>query len=87
MFSGRWNLRGKRIFFNQTHEDGNEKSDSMKGSFDGQTLRLDHEDDGMVMKYVLHRETPGRTAIGVSPPPRRLPLSRRIHVRGAPPTG
>lgn len=55
-YSGTWTRSGNRVTVNQTHEDGEPVADRMAGTWDGECLRLDHAEDGMVLCYVLRRQ-------------------------------
>jgi hypothetical protein len=62
-YRGTWAKTGTTIELQQTHEDDEEKTDTMTGHMDGSRLRLLHEELGLQMPYVLRRPdaaTPGR---------------------------
>jgi hypothetical protein len=56
-YTGRWLERGSYIELNQTHQDGEEVSDKMRGTLDRGLLRLTHKEEGLNMPYVLSRRS------------------------------
>lgn len=54
-FTGTWSSTGRFVSLVQSHENGEAKEDTMSGTIRGDTLVLDHHEEGMVMTYPLTR--------------------------------
>jgi hypothetical protein len=57
-YAGTWQHTLGKVELLQTHEEDEEVSDRMTGTFDGKRLALEHEEMGMKLPYILEKRTP-----------------------------
>lgn len=54
-YKGTWELSGTHLRLDQTHEDGQPKTDSIEGPLSGDEVMFRDEDEGIVVRYRMRR--------------------------------
>lgn len=57
LFTGTWSRGGKHVTILQSHKDGEPEEDSMNGVLDGDTIRFEHDEEGLTVIYTLQRKS------------------------------